>query len=163
MPATDKERALAIAKDLNREVNILLLAKTYAKTKREQVDKIQRDLLASEPFYGRQRPDMERFRITDPKDDFLMVGEPDFERYIEKLKQIHLTNGYADAAKGFCPALVAENLEIKAEHLVLEKASRHLGADLTQIFLEKREHALDLIVRLVVNAPGYVPPEIPKP
>lgn len=170
MPATEdfKAKARSAAVGLRRDVNNYLLARTYAECKREEVDKIERQVLADDEYFARnflpkgQRGP--RFRVTEPKDSWLME-EDDMLRYHKRLCDIHLAAGFADAAKGYCPALVAEGLQTDTEHLLLDAADEYIpgisGAKFAE--REKRQKAIDLIVGLVVNFPGYVPPEIPKP
>lgn len=169
MPATEdfKAKAHHAAISLRRDVNTYLLARAYAETKRAEVDKIQRQILADDEYFaakrlpkGRRGP---RYRVTEPKDSWLME-EDDAQRYYAKLNAIHLAAGFEDAAKGYCPALVAENLQVQAENVLLESASEELGNKIgSDIYGENRKKMLDLIVGLVVNFPGYVPPEMPKP
>lgn len=84
--------------------------------------------------------------------------------YHGRLNAIHLANGFAKAAEGFCPALVAEHTQREAEWALIAAAEefmpgvtndRLLCGTKTEGGLETRRKYLDLMIGLVVNSPGY--------
>lgn len=150
------------ARMLERHVNNVLLAQVIAEHKREQVDKIHRRVLAENNY----QYDTERWgvldvsgKVTEPSDTYLM-RESDSADYFAKMKAIHLANGYADAEKGYCPALVAEHMLIQAQNVLLEVASEPMGVDLTGTCGDNRKKALDLLIGLVTNMSWYVAPNL---
>ena len=170
LTAEQKRQADALVSACNAAVNALLLAQVYAEVTREKVDKIERQVLADEEFFAQPRlPKGQRgprFRVTEPKDAWLME-EDHFLIYHKRLQAIHLDNGFADAAKGYCPALVAEGLVSDCERLLIECAEP-LFPGMTNhrllcAGLDKRKEYLDLLVKLVVNAPNYRKVDLPKP
>lgn len=158
MTAT-KNKAKAMAKALTGHVNTLLIAKAMAQVERERVDVIQRRVLNEQNYCG------DGERITDPKLTYLL-DDNDANRYFATMNAIHLEAGFEDAAKGYCPALVAETLETQAEWALISAAEEFfpgvtndklLCGTATLGGLETREKYLDLLIGLVVNAPGYKP------
>lgn len=145
-------------------VNTLLMAKAYAQLERERVDKIQRKVLAEEVYLMDERwleHGRDDERITEPDKSHLMC-DVDASRYFEKLNAIHLANGFEDAAKGYCPALVAETLERDATHALILSAQEFMPEvtpnGLLCLGLEKYHKFVDLLIGLVVNSPGYTSP-----
>lgn len=155
---------MKLAKELERHVNNMLLAQAMAELKREAVDKIERQVLAENNY----EYDTEKWkslevsgRITEPKETYLMRDDH-FLDYCAKVSAIHLANGFEDAAKGYCPALVLEHLLTQAQNLVLDVGSEGVGVDLSAGDWETRNKALELLTKIVVNRPGYRAPKIPK-
>lgn len=162
MPTFTKQTVAVAAQALRRHVDNALMARAHAELKREAVDKIERQILSERPYMADQSltkgpPE----RITDPKLGYL-ICEPDWTDYHAKVKAIHLANGYTPAAEGKCPALVAENLQRQAEDVLIE-AAEEFFPEITKDkllcmpnSLEQLQKYIDLLVGLVVNAPGYV-------
>jgi hypothetical protein len=104
--------------------------------------------------------------------DVWMLADSTTKGYYERLNQIHLAAGFADAAKGYCPALVAETLQTEAEWALILAAEQffpgvtndRLLCGITradgsrECGLETRNRYIDLQIGLVVNSPGYVSP-----
>lgn len=142
---------------LRPHITKLLVRMAYAQLKREEVDKIQKKVLAEQCYYGR-KPGGEQFRVTDPEISYQM-DDQSAEQYFAKLKAIHLANGYADAEKGFCPALVAEHDQTKAEWALIDAAYPFFGVTNNALLcgtkekdgLKTRREYLDLLIGLVVN------------
>lgn len=166
---SQKQKAERLVRAIRPNVDTLLLAMAFAQLERERVDKIQRKVLAEEVYLmdevhcERGREDR---RITDPRKAWLMC-DADAARYYPKLNAIHLANGFADAAKGFCPALVAETLQTEAEWALIKAAEEFFpGVTNDRLLcgtekrggLETRQNYLDLLIKLVVNHPGYTSP-----
>lgn len=165
-------KALKIAKKLTPRVNDLLVAMVFAKAERKRVDPIMRKVLAEGNYTGRKPlrdgtygPD---FRVLD-LDDTMFLIRGDSEAYHGRLNSIHLANGFADAAKGYCPALVAERNVTKAEWALIDAALEFFpSADNDSLLLgtkekgglETRREYLDSLIGLVVNSPGYRKPKL---
>jgi len=149
-----KLQAARVAKALTPHVNTLLLATTLAKMERERVDKIERRVLADMGLN------------CEPKHVY-QLADSTTNVYYARLNAIHLANGFADAAKGHCPACCAEHLQVQAEWSLIE-AAREFWPDTTNDRLlcgvkglgglETRRKYLDLLIGLCVNAPGYRKP-----
>jgi hypothetical protein len=160
-----------MAKTIEPQVRALLLATVYAKAERERVDVIQRAILA-ERVYPVDAKNIERGRgaerVTDPRLSYLM-SDADAADYFAKCNAAHLANGYAKAAEGFCPALVAAHDQTKAEWALITAAEEFfpeitndkLLCGITradgsrECGLETRRKYLDLLTGLVVNQSGF--------
>lgn len=170
------KRALAITDNLKSSVNAYLIARAYAETQREIVDKIQRKILGECKYYIAEewveRLGEKRERITEPKDTFLM-DEDDFLDYYLNVRKDLEKAGYeiestADPEHPHsykCPALSAEWTQTQAEHLVIDSMAEMLGEDdlrhrLLCAGLNKYHQFLDLAVKFVVNSPGWVAPKV---
>ena len=171
------------AKDITPEVksavNTYLLARAYAEVQREKVDAIERRILQSEVWHEAtewsQMLHTEQRRITEPKDTFLL-SDQDSKRYLLMVRaelekagyEIESTPG-SEPHSYFCPALTAEHEQTKAEWLILGHAAKMMkmgfdGQELNSRLLcmknglEQREQFIDLVVKLVVNAPDFKNP-----
>lgn len=157
--ATHKPTPKAIVAALKPFVVNLIMLKAVAQVERERVDAIEREELRSQNYYGRHR-DGRQFRVTEPKQSYLMDTDSS-ERYFDKLKAIHLANGFKAAAEGNCPALTAEHEQVKAEWALIE-AAQQFFPDVTNNKLlcgtkdmdglTARQKYLDLLCGLVVSA-----------
>ena len=162
-------------------MNAYLLALTHAQLMREAVDKVQRAVLAEIPLYNDLESDMAdvpRERITDPKLAYLSQDEEGCAAYFAECNRREREGRIkpADMPDEHCPALVAENLQTQAEWAILDayadmmelrndEGERIDGQEVNHLLLcmglEKRRDAIELMVKLVVNRPGYKRPEIP--
>lgn len=161
----------SVAKALTPHVESLLKAKAIAEVERARVDKIQRQVLQEDVYMvdeSHLRDGKEPYRITEPKKDWL-IDEQQAEKYYQRLNEIHLANGFEKAADGYCPALCAESVQRKAEHDLLEAAQEFFpGFTVDNLLAARRDEsgesaykkAVDMLIELVVNAPGYVAPKI---
>lgn len=111
-----------VTPEIKRAVAAFLLAKTYAELKREEVDAVKREELATVAYMvaPEHREDGKPERITDPKRDWLMPDE-DFKDYLAQCEKVELERGIrpADMKPGYCPALVAESLLTDAERVLV--------------------------------------------
>ena len=148
--------------------NAVLLATALAKAERERIDKMQREVLNERPYamnpeYLQEGQD---HRITDPKRSYLMCDN-DFAIYHEECQRRIIAMGYK-VPKDHCPALIAERLQMEAEHALIEAAGPLTGLDDPMLLLqqkdglEKYKKYVDLILKMMLALPGYVPPQIPK-
>jgi hypothetical protein len=162
MPAlTSPAHAAQVAKRLQRFVNIALMARAAAELKREQVDKIHRQILNDNEYLSNTELTKKPVeRITNPEWTYLMRDDH-FADYHANVQAVHLENGYAKAAEGFCPALVAETLQTAAENVLIEASSEFFEGITNEKLLcmanglERRQQYIDLLCKLVINAPGY--------
>lgn len=146
--------ARAVSKALRENVDALLLATAMAQVERERVDKIQRKILAD-------------MGVNCEPDKMYQMADSTAQTFYDRCNAWHLAEGFADAAQGYCPALCAESLQTKAENALI-KAAGEFFPDCTNDRLlcgtkscgglETRQKYLDLLIGLVVNAPGYTNP-----
>lgn len=153
-----KQIADAMSRELFSPVNAYLLAATLAKAERERMDKVDADILD----FMDVRDDKGE-RITDPRRSYRMTDEYWAAYYAERDKRIR-EMGYK-VPKDHCPALIAEELQRKAEHLILETAAKHMPElDPNRLLccgMEKYREAIRLLVGLAVNHPKYQPVKMP--
>lgn len=152
-----------ITPEFKEAVKVCLQARAYAETMRAEVDKVKREVLAA-TFYSvapehRTRRDTPEI-INDPKLDWLMRME-DFRTYHAELNKIERIRGIkpADMPDEHCPALVAEDLQSKAEHAMLDLFGEIMEVpnfcDMCTTKLDTYREAVDLACKLVVNLPGF--------
>jgi hypothetical protein len=167
---SNKQRAQKVARELTPIVDAYLMAKAYAELQREKVDAIQRRLLDATEYFTDGKWEMSPFRITRPKDDWLM-SDADSHEYLSDLRDALTAEGYTiKATPGEpywsykCPALTAESLQNDAERALINLAAELLnaGPDLHHRLLcaglDKLHEFVTLCVKMVVNAPGYKNP-----
>ncbi len=145
-------------------VNAYLLARTYAETKRKQVNKIEREILKECPLPGREEKN-----ITKPSEAWQCTDENLIAEYYaetnHRLKKVGIKP--ADMPDDHCPALVAENIQLKTERRIFDNAAEMLKLDvdgqelnngLLTLGKGNRKKFLDLVVGLVVALPGFKSP-----
>lgn len=147
----EKTKADTMARALRHYVDLLLVCMTLAQVEREKCDKIQRRLLGSGRYGG----------DGNPKTTYLLPDEAS-NRYHADLDAAYREAGYADLKPGYCPALIAEHDQTKAEWALIEASAEFMTGvtnnGLLCLGLEKRQQYLDLLIGLVVNHPNYKPP-----
>lgn len=147
-------------------VSAVLLARTHAEVKREQVDEVYRDILNTFEIYtnpkeGKHRNAYPVERITENKDlwkandvDYRdITDQADFELREKGIKPVEMEREY-------CPALVAEHIERKAVWVLFDIAEEFTGMSCEQATnsLERHKKYLDLLIGLGVNLPGFKNP-----
>lgn len=148
-------------------VNTLLLANVLAQAEREKINAIQTQVLSEGQYTGRR---LQRggepgasFRVTTAEDAWHMT-EHDAEAYYARLDAIYAGMGYDLPGPGYCPALIAEDLQTQAEWALIAAAGEHFPECTNDRLLclgsEKRREYLDLLIGLVVNREGYQAPTI---
>jgi hypothetical protein len=169
MKATTRQASM-IARRLRRHVDNLILATALAEARRQQVDPIRREVLANYDYrcnhkLGQKLNDHGE-RITDPDD--LYLCEDDCSPYYQELHERYVAMGFELPEVRHCPALMAEHVQRLAEWALIEAAEQFFPVTNDQLLCgtktkggpETRREYLDLLVKLVVNAPGYRKPEI---
>jgi hypothetical protein len=142
-------------------------------TVREKVDEIQRQALLDIPIFVSDKWERAGQRIADPEMIYLAAG--DLQAYYSECDKRERAAGIkpAEMAFDYCPALVAERDQTKAEWLVIKEMARILGEIKPEEMsdrllcakngLETRQRFIDLTVGLVVNLPDFVNPLTGKP
>jgi len=151
-------------------VNAYLMARTYAETMREAVDKIQRAVLQEYPMDVAQEwvdKGMEKEgAITEPKHTYL-ASDVDAKRYFAECNQRTRKAGLKPDSMPdeYCPALVAESLLCDTEQLLARCGAEMMGHDGDEFLhkllcagMEKYHTFTDLITGLVVNLPDFKSP-----
>lgn len=141
-------------------VNAYLLARAAAETMRERVDAIERQILTESPIYADKadgRP------ILDGRELYLSSDEDAFQDYLIECDKRERAAGLkpADMPRDYCPALVLEDLQRKAERLIVETGGKPFGFTVDRLLcagLDTYREFIDLTVRLVVNRPGFKNP-----
>lgn len=133
-------------------------ATAYAETMREAVDKIQRAILAEIPLYDDMMAEhngTERQRITDPRLTYLSKDEPAWQRYFAECNIRERAAGLkpADMIDDYCPALVAEDLQSKAERALLDSGGALCGFSAADLYGDMREKGLRLFLGAALNSP----------
>lgn len=155
-----KERvqtARQVAVSLMPHVNAVLMARAHAQLMREKISAMHAEVLD----YLDVRDDAGQ-RITDPTKAWHMDDRYSKEVYAEYDKR-NREAGYK-LKPGHCPALIAEGLQVTAEHNLVIAASEFFPEvtidRLLCAGLDKYRKFIDLTIRLAVNAPGYKQPKI---
>ena len=148
---------------LKQAVKALLLATAYTDTVRPRVIAYQTEILKAGKFPydptvlldGETPPPF----ITDPAQAWLMSDE-DFAVYAAQLDEAKVKAGFENLAPGYCPLLVAENLQMQAEHALFEAAKYITHIDHREIWdMEKRYALRDLLVGLVLSVSPEITPK----
>jgi len=155
-----------VTQDLIDTVTKYLACRTVAEVTREKVDEVQRLVLENVALYddlsaGHEGRESER--ITDPGRSWLSGDEEALERYYDATDKELRARGLKpdDMERDYCPALVAEYDQTKAEWAILDAVAEMLELDfdgqelnsrlLSHGGLEDRQKMLDIAVGLVVN------------
>jgi hypothetical protein len=160
---------------LKSSVNAYLLARANAELHREKVNKIAKNILSTASYFAdkkweRRGLKLDDLRIEDPEKAYLLSDEEHAD-YLIDLKHALIKAGYEiKSIKGepessyHCPALTAEHLQTKTEHIVIDSMAEFLKEEenfrhrLLCSGLEKYNKFLDLSVKFVVNSPDFKNP-----
>lgn len=117
-------------------------AQAMAEVLREKVNAIKQEVLNADEYVKPEGYGEDAERITDPKYDWLMSDEA-FARYnaIVDARCRAEIPGAADLDEGFCPALVAENNLVKAEHALIKATAPLFDVTPEQINLDMKVRA----------------------
>ena len=140
-----------------------LALRAMAEVTRQEVDKVQRAVLAEFAIMGiREHNGSER--ITDPNRTYLCNNEADLDWYYRVVDARLRLAGLKpdDMDRDYCPALVAEDRQRKAEWAIIDEAAQMLGVlegkgEFNSALLcakdglQKRQEFIDLTVGLVLS------------
>lgn len=158
-PALTLELLKSVAKDQEfiACVRAYLIARAFAETERIRVDAYIKPLFELYTFTvapenaGRARAAGER--ITDINLLYLTdLKGKEYLQFMEECDKEHRKHGFT-GKPGYCPALIAESLQIDAENLLLDDglAKLQLGFDKSVLWGEKRARMLDLLIGLAIR------------
>lgn len=154
-----------VTPDLIVAVYAYIAARAHAELLREDVDKVDRELLAENPLPNTAGHGHDKW-ITEPKYTYLCEDEDALERYYaERDARLRAAGLKPDGMPhDYCPALVAEHEQLKAERLLIKQAGQMLEIedpeDLSNLLLcqpdglAKRQEFIDLTASLVVTLNG---------
>lgn len=162
MTTLDTVKKAVINPEVFSLVGSYLLARTNAELVREQVDKIETEVLENYPIYSTPRRGEKSERIYLGRYLYLSDDEQACNQAYELFDKAERAAGLKpdDMSVDHCPALVAELLLSDVENAILESVAPALGLDVGLIYGNNRKKMLDLIVRAVVNHPDFEIPEI---
>lgn len=161
------EVARKITPEMRRAAQVVLLATAHAQMERATIDKLEREILAQGQYYAKERDRSQGRleRITDPKHVYLMdLESPEYRDYTARVQQGIRALGYTaqDVPDEYCPALMAEELQRKAERSLVDVCEPLVGLTFDAFFrgpksIENLRKYLDLLLGALVNSPGGVP------
>ena len=78
--------------------------------------------------------------------DLYLCDDPRVPDFYAACDTAHRQHGYTDLREGHCPALMAENLLIEAQNLLIEEAKPIFNVETWQLQSEQRTRYLDLLL-----------------
>lgn len=141
----------------NKELaHAVLMAQAYAETKRKQVDAYIAPIFAMFKFYpstdmlAMTGPDSRRGvaneQITDIKNLYMTdLHSVEYLTFCKLCEEEHRKHGFT-GKPGYCPALMAENMLIKAQNVLLESGCALLGLRDIPFAPAHRKQMLDLLI-----------------
>lgn len=141
-----------------------LAARVFAEVTREEVDKIAAPIVERMEFYTSEKW-AERFngqeRITSPRELYLCADDDKLQAYYAECDKAERAAGIKppDMPSEYCPALVAEHEQVKAEWALIDAAAVFLEMDdpldfKKHLFGEKRQQFIDLNASMVLSYEG---------
>ena len=130
-----------------------LMAKAYTETIRPIVVGYQKEILERHKFPYKEDREMGEY-VDNPSLDYLMADKDSDIYYAEldKAKALHPFG--KDLEPGFCPLLIAENLQRQACQLMINEAAYIIGFSYDDIvMLEHYAEAEELVEKIVINHP----------
>lgn len=129
-------------------------AQAFASVERERVDAYERPIFDRYTFTDdmlahHNEPGVAKRVLTDPKQLYLSEDEERVAAYYAECEVAHRAHGY-QGEEGTCPALVAEDLQFRAEALLLDALAGFIGTD-GFYTLELRAKALDMAMRCALG------------
>lgn len=151
-----------------------ILARAFAETMRARVDPIHAAILAEAPIYvapewrerarnaGRlpETSETPPERITDWEKLWLASDADAADCYAEADRRLRAEGIKPDDMEAnYCPALVADHLQIDAETALIKHLSETFGFPMPTL-PDHRARALDLALTLATNHPKFTPPKL---
>jgi hypothetical protein len=142
----DRLQSIAESDKFKSLASDVLLSMAHLKVTADRVNEYAIPLFKSMGFVeGKESRHEAGNPITDPKYAYLAFEDgkcPLFDEYEKLLHAKHLEHGYK-VELGFCPALIAENQQMKAENWLLDFMEKSIGMP-TWVLIEDRAKMLDL-------------------
>lgn len=152
------------SKELFQAINDAFICEAWVKVVRPIVTDIQKKALAA----GQYPSDKEHRLagpILDPKQAYLMTDE-NFLKYMAVCNEGYQAAKLHQETPEHCPLLVAENLLVQADNVILKLARQlHQTGDAakldpTMLYGDNRKKYLDLTKRFICSHPQYKKPDI---
>lgn len=145
-----------IVQRISHQVDAYLTAKAFAMTWREKMDEWDRAELqrfeykTAARWVENGRPE----RITNPDYTYLM-DEVDAKEYYAARQDFINTLKVPGLKDGYCPALVAENLLVECEKLLIDSAVEFFGVDSNKLICSGMDNYKKYIALLVGMTIAY--------
>lgn len=145
-----------IVKAIGHQVDAYLTAKAFAMAWREKMSEwdkaeLQRfEYKTAAEWVDKGRPE----RITDPDHTYLM-DEEDFAEFLAARQDFVNSLNVPGLKDGYCPALVAENLLVKCEQLLVDSAAEFFEVDSHELICSGMDNYKKYIDLLVVMTLAY--------
>lgn len=139
------------AKDCAPAAKAVLMAQAFAELERERVDAYIAPIFASYTFPV--RADWQKRYgpvVKVPKDLYLSDAEDLCTNYYEDCDRAHRAHGFT-GPKGHCPALIAENLLMRAQSALIRLAEPLTGIDPDRVYGDDRKQYLHILVGACVR------------
>lgn len=150
--APSVEKLKAWAKE-NRELALVVVqAMAFAQVERERVDAYIEPIFLKYGFtndFDSPRNTHKGEPLTKSKDLYLSADEERCKEYYAECDRAHREHGYR-GEEGTCPALVAEDIQVQAENVLLKSLEAFLGVG-GFYTLDARKRALDLALNACVG------------
>lgn len=146
-----KERA--IAKSLTPLVNVVLLSTAHAQLLREEINAIGKQILESRNYQVDGR------RITEHADAWLLE-DGTLSDYRSRMACLIRAAGHV-VPDGFCPALMAEEFQRKAERALVDASTEFFGVSAQALAcsgMQNYRKFIDSLIGFCVCSPGYRKP-----
>lgn len=157
MLTIDKLKTLALDPKLAKHAARVLTAQTIAETTRKRVDGYVAIVFAHFEFHVSHRflrsATAAGERITCPGDLYLCEDESMLAEFYRLCDLAHEQAGYR-MPKGFCPALCAENHQMRMERRLLEYVDERLGTPFVHCYGEKLKTILNIVEGLALKNPA---------
>ena len=125
----------------------VFMAQAYAELTRERVNAYVRPILES---FGFTKDLSDKSPITKTGDLYLSsASEQRLAEFYQACHEAHIAHGYAKDVRdepGRCPALIAENMLVKAEQALIGLAAPMFGVEPHMLYGDNRRKYLDLLL-----------------
>ncbi len=149
-PNVTLEQFKKFSLDVAPAARAVLMARVFAEMERERVDAYIRPIFDSYGFtYGAITRGELSGLIPDPKHLYLADDGPIVADYYAECDAAHRAHGFT-GPQGHCPALIAENLVITTERLLIELAEPLFG--IKDVYGENRVKYLELLIGAALKA-----------
>lgn len=169
LPRTQADITAVITPAMRQCVNTVLLAQVHYQVQKERMDALDAELLSVgdwpiDPKWSERCRSFSHQTHVRTGNDLHLLREDLWDPYYAERQRRVDAMGYT-LPRGQCPACVAETLLSQAEHCLIEAFEPLTGIQCEHL-LSRFEHYkpyVDLLLKLVINLPDFVPPAIPKP
>ena len=121
------------SEELKSYVNAYLMARVLAEAKRDDVNAVYKEVLTELPIFADAYDCEDGHQIFDPDHMYLSKDNERAKEIYASADKLLKERGIkpADMDKDFCPALVAESLQMDVKHLLIKAMARMIVKDRT--------------------------------